>query len=98
MGKLAKKKPEQFRLPVELIEALDAYSAASGMSKTDIVEMALRDQMGRGIKERLDARVKAVKKLGVSRLSRAIRHSQESAKKQKAESPSENKASQEAAG
>jgi hypothetical protein len=98
MGTKANKKPEQFRLPVDLIKALDAYSKASGMSKTDIVEMALREQMDKGVKERLGARIKAVKELGVGQLSRAIPHSQESARKQKAGLPSENKASQEAAG
>jgi len=93
-----KKKLEQFRLPQDLVDELEAYSEASGISKTDIVEHALRDQMEKSISQRLDARIKAVKKLGVSRLSRAIHHSQESGKRQTTESPSENKASREAAG
>jgi hypothetical protein len=93
-----RKKLEQFRLPQDLVDALEAYSEASGISKTDIVEHALRDQMSKAVSNRLDARLRAVKKLAASQSSRAIRLSQESATKQKAESTSGNKPSQEAAG
>ena len=101
-----KKKLEQFRLPVALTEALEAYSKASGMSKTDIVEMALREQMVRGVSSRVNAQLKAVEALNedqviyraVAGSSAAIRLAQESGKKQTAESPSENKSSQASSG
>lgn len=98
MGNLENKKPEQFRLPKDLVEALDAFSKASGMSKTQIVEMALREQMAKGVSASLNARIKAVNKLAASQSSAAIRLSQVSEKKQKAGLPNGNKPSQEAAG
>ena len=57
------KKIEQFRLPVDLAEQLEAFSAASGMDKTEIVINALKDQMKRGIHARLSSRLKAVEGL-----------------------------------
>lgn len=101
-----KKKLEQFRLPVDLADALEAYSEASGMSKTDIVELALREQMVKGVSTRLSARLKAVATLNadeamgkaVAGSSAAIRLSQESGKKQTTELPSESKPSRASSG
>lgn len=59
-----KKKLEQFRLPTDLVGELKAYSDASGMDKTEIVIMALREKMAESVTKKLAERAAAVKRLG----------------------------------